>query len=237
MYKEFESIAERGGVLGAMETMYQRGKIQEESMLLRDAQARRHAAHRRREHLSQRARGERARAPRRCSAPATRSSARRSMPCTRSRRATRRRRPRRCSGCRRSPPSAAMCSGIARDRAGLLAGADHARAVRSRRPVPPAHVMRNVPVSPPGPARRAAARMAARDRSRSVSAGSSPGAARHRRDRRAIAHFERRPAAAARASPACCAVCRESPPAPPGRPRAPRWRTRRCGIFRGPLRA
>jgi methylmalonyl-CoA mutase len=32
VYKEFDSIAERGGVLGAMETMYQRGKIQEESM-------------------------------------------------------------------------------------------------------------------------------------------------------------------------------------------------------------
>ena len=30
--KEFERIAERGGVLGAMETGYQRGKIQEESM-------------------------------------------------------------------------------------------------------------------------------------------------------------------------------------------------------------
>jgi methylmalonyl-CoA mutase len=30
---EFESIAERGGVLGAMETMYQRGKIQDESLL------------------------------------------------------------------------------------------------------------------------------------------------------------------------------------------------------------
>lgn len=29
---EFDSITERGGVLGAMETMYQRGKIQEESM-------------------------------------------------------------------------------------------------------------------------------------------------------------------------------------------------------------
>ena len=33
VYKEFEAIAERGGVLGAMETMYQRGKIQEESLL------------------------------------------------------------------------------------------------------------------------------------------------------------------------------------------------------------
>ncbi|WP_433787734.1 fused isobutyryl-CoA mutase/GTPase IcmF [Actinomycetospora sp. CA-101289] len=31
--KEFDSIAERGGVLGAMETGYQRGKIQDESML------------------------------------------------------------------------------------------------------------------------------------------------------------------------------------------------------------
>ncbi|MGZ9010389.1 MAG: methylmalonyl-CoA mutase family protein, partial [Telluria sp.] len=31
--REFEAIAERGGVLGAMETGYQRGKIQEESML------------------------------------------------------------------------------------------------------------------------------------------------------------------------------------------------------------
>jgi isobutyryl-CoA mutase len=32
VYKEFEAISERGGVLGAMDTMYQRGKIQEESM-------------------------------------------------------------------------------------------------------------------------------------------------------------------------------------------------------------
>jgi methylmalonyl-CoA mutase len=32
VYKEFESLSERGGVLGAMETMYQRSKIQEESM-------------------------------------------------------------------------------------------------------------------------------------------------------------------------------------------------------------
>jgi len=31
--KEFERISERGGVLGAMETGYQRGKIQEESMV------------------------------------------------------------------------------------------------------------------------------------------------------------------------------------------------------------
>jgi len=32
VYEEFERISERGGVLGAMDTMYQRGKIQEESM-------------------------------------------------------------------------------------------------------------------------------------------------------------------------------------------------------------
>ena len=39
--KEFEAIAERGGVLGAMETGYQRGKIQEESLLYEHTQARR----------------------------------------------------------------------------------------------------------------------------------------------------------------------------------------------------
>ena len=32
MYEEFDRISERGGVLGAMDTMYQRGKIQEESL-------------------------------------------------------------------------------------------------------------------------------------------------------------------------------------------------------------
>ena len=32
VYEEFDAISERGGVLGAMETMYQRGKIQEESL-------------------------------------------------------------------------------------------------------------------------------------------------------------------------------------------------------------
>ncbi len=33
VYAEFERLAERGGVLGAMETMYQRGRIQDESMV------------------------------------------------------------------------------------------------------------------------------------------------------------------------------------------------------------
>ncbi|MBS1887847.1 MAG: methylmalonyl-CoA mutase family protein [Actinobacteria bacterium] len=32
VYEEFDRLSERGGVLGAMDTMYQRGKIQEESM-------------------------------------------------------------------------------------------------------------------------------------------------------------------------------------------------------------
>ena len=32
VYAEFDRITERGGVLGAMETMYQRGQIQEESL-------------------------------------------------------------------------------------------------------------------------------------------------------------------------------------------------------------
>jgi methylmalonyl-CoA mutase len=32
VYQEFERITERGGVLGAMESMYQRGRIQEESL-------------------------------------------------------------------------------------------------------------------------------------------------------------------------------------------------------------
>jgi len=32
VYKEFEALSQRGGVLGAMDTMYQRGKIQDESL-------------------------------------------------------------------------------------------------------------------------------------------------------------------------------------------------------------
>jgi isobutyryl-CoA mutase len=32
VYREFDAISERGGVLGAMDTMYQRGRIQEESL-------------------------------------------------------------------------------------------------------------------------------------------------------------------------------------------------------------
>jgi methylmalonyl-CoA mutase len=32
VYREFDRLSERGGVLGAMETMYQRSRIQEESL-------------------------------------------------------------------------------------------------------------------------------------------------------------------------------------------------------------
>ena len=59
--QEFEAISERGGVLGAMETGYQRGKIQEESLLLRAPQARRQLADRRRQHVPQSARRRRRR--------------------------------------------------------------------------------------------------------------------------------------------------------------------------------
>ena len=143
VYKEFESMAERGGVLGAMETMYQRGKIQEESLhyetrkhdgslpivgvntFLDDRNV--HADH----------------AARRCSAPATRSSARRWMRCTRSRRATQ---PESAEALQQAAGGGGRrrqrLRRAARDRAGVLAGSDHARALRSRRPVPPAHVAR-----------------------------------------------------------------------------------------------
>ncbi len=53
---EFERSSERGGVLGAMETGYQRGKIQEESHALRDAQAHGRVPDHRRQHLPQPAR-------------------------------------------------------------------------------------------------------------------------------------------------------------------------------------
>ena len=48
---EFRRISDRGGVLGAMETMYQRNKIQEESLYLRNLEARRPLAHCGREHV------------------------------------------------------------------------------------------------------------------------------------------------------------------------------------------
>ena len=57
---ELDRIDSRGGVLGAMETGYQRGRIQDESMLYEHAQARRLAADHRGQHVP-RARGRRGR--------------------------------------------------------------------------------------------------------------------------------------------------------------------------------
>ena len=54
--KEFEAISERGGVLGAMETGYQRGKIQEESMYYEHQKHDGSVSDRRRQHLPQSAR-------------------------------------------------------------------------------------------------------------------------------------------------------------------------------------
>ena len=48
---EFDRLTERGGVLGAMETGYQRGWIQDESMLYEAPQARRLISDRRREYV------------------------------------------------------------------------------------------------------------------------------------------------------------------------------------------
>ena len=49
--EQFEQISQRGGVLGAMETLYQRTKIQEESMLYEHQETHRRAADYRRQHL------------------------------------------------------------------------------------------------------------------------------------------------------------------------------------------
>ena len=51
--KEFEAISERGGVLGAMETGYQRGKIQEESMYYEHKKHDGSLSDRRRQHVPQ----------------------------------------------------------------------------------------------------------------------------------------------------------------------------------------
>ena len=93
--KEFEAISERGGVLGAMETGYQRGKIQEESMYYEHMKHDGSLSDRRRQHVPQSARRHRRR----------RRSSWRARPTTRSSRscsgspisssATRRRHPRR----------------------------------------------------------------------------------------------------------------------------------------------
>ena len=108
---EFDRINARGGVLGAMETGYQRGRIQDESMLYE---------HRKHdgslpivgvEHLP-RARRRRRHAARRPSSPArpTPRSRASSTGWPTSRPGTASRRRRRSRPCRRRPPAAATCS-------------------------------------------------------------------------------------------------------------------------------
>jgi methylmalonyl-CoA mutase len=137
---EFERIAERGGVLGAMETGYQRGQDPGREHALRDAQAHRRAAHHRRQHLPQPARRHRDGE----AGTGALDRGREAGPAA--------------SGCRTSSPqrgeAPAMLQRLQqavideRQRvrgadgrgAGLLAGPDHQRPVRGGRPVPPQHV-------------------------------------------------------------------------------------------------
>ena len=141
VYKEFESLAERGGVLGAMETMYQRGKIQEESLLY---ETRKHDGSLPivgvNTFLNERdAGGEHAAAPLfRASDEEQRAQvdAVRTFQARHARESP--------EALRRLQEIAAerrqrLCR-TARDRAGVLAGRDHARALPGRRPVPPPHV-------------------------------------------------------------------------------------------------
>ena len=120
---EFDRISERGGVLGAMETGYQRGQHPGRVDALRAPQARRLAPDRRRQHLPQAARPTRRPARSRSPGPprsrrrASWPESRRTRPSTRSRRrrrwhGSRRRRPRArtSSPCSWMPPACVRCS-------------------------------------------------------------------------------------------------------------------------------
>ena len=107
---EFDRISERGGVLGAMETGYQRGRIQDESMLYEQRKHDGHAADHRRQHLrASRTRTTRRRrsswpAPPRRRSRASSTGSPTSTPGTPAR-------PRpRSAGCRTWPPATATCS-------------------------------------------------------------------------------------------------------------------------------
>ena len=147
--KEFEAISERGGVLGAMETGYQRGKIQEESLYYEHKKHDGSLPDHRRQHLPQSAR-------RRGAARSSSSSAR---PTTRSSRSSKRLRDfheRNAKAGAGGAREAAAGGDRGRERlrgadgrgARLLARPDHARAVRGGRAVPAQHVtppMRKTP--------------------------------------------------------------------------------------------
>ena len=139
--KEFDAIAERGGVLGAMETGYQRGKIQEESLFYERQKHDGSYPHHRRQHLPQpaqrgRAGGHRTGAlHRRREAVAARAP--RGVPASAM--------PARRGAAARAPAAHGHrerqhLRGADGRRARLLAGPDHAYPVRCRRPLPPQHV-------------------------------------------------------------------------------------------------
>ena len=226
VYKEFEALSERGGVLGAMETMYQRGKIQEESLYY---ETRKHdgslpivgvntfLSGRRCRRASTRGRSS--------SAPPRRRSRIRSPRCAPSRRAMRRARRRRSRALQQA--AAARRQRVRRAhgvRQGLLAGADLARAVPGGRSVSSQHVRSGSPELREDRRARALAQLRrtalAGVRGRGRAAAGSPARSRPGSGRR-------RPAAGRGA-------CRAPPPAPAGSRRAPRWRRRRCGNFSRP---
>ena len=237
VYKEFESLAERGGVLGAMETMYQRGKIQEESL---HYETRKHDGSlpivgvntflERRDGESEHG-----------AAPLFRASdeeqraqvdavhALPGAPC-------RARRRRRCAGCRRWPRAVATCSpSCSRPCRCVRSVRSRARSTKSA-----ASTAATCRLSAVGAGRPAHARGRVRRAARGWRRASGRAARARDLRRRGLrstrsalrSALRSAPAAAGCASPACCGGCRGSPPAPPGRRRAPRWRMRRCGIFR-----
>ena len=141
MLKEFEAISERGGVLGAMETGYQRGKIQEESMYYE------HQKHDgsypivgvntfRNPHADAGAAEDRARALDR-GGEAVAAEAPRAI----STRATRTRRPRRSRGCKQAVIENGNVFAVLMDAVRVCSlGQITQRAVRGRRAVPAQHV-------------------------------------------------------------------------------------------------
>ncbi len=140
--KEFEALSERGGVLGAMETGYQRGKIQEESLYYEHRKHDGTLSDRRRQHVPQPARRHgaaeaRARAlDRRGEAVAARAPRR--LP--RAQRAGRAGRARAAEA--DGDGQRQRVRGADEHRARLLARPDHQCAVRRGRPVPAEHVAR-----------------------------------------------------------------------------------------------
>ena len=132
---EFERITERGGVLGAMETGYQRGRIQDESMLYEHRKHDGIAADHRRQHVpatrtptTRTAEVELARAHRGGEAVAS-STGSRDFQARHARTRRRRRSPR----CRRPPPSGGNLFAVLMDAVrGLLARPDHRRVLRGR---------------------------------------------------------------------------------------------------------